>query len=205
MFSSKSDLWCTPQELFDALNKEFNFTYDLCATKHSTKCKDFCSPEEDAFKKSIVSETIWCNPPYGREIGKWVKLCYEKQKWADAQTVVMLIPARTDTKWFHDYILGKAEIRFIKGRLKFINKEDAEKFEIHTPQCATNAAEVADEFAVMGCTCGAKTRISPAPFPSMLVIYGKKPAIYGANKLGLLVAEVARRCVSGVGSLVVKS
>ena len=77
----------------------------------------------DGFNKSWKGEVVFCNPPYGKEIGKWVKKCYEESK-QDNTTVVMLIPSRTDTRWFHDYIYKKenVEIRFIKGRLKFVNR-----------------------------------------------------------------------------------
>lgn len=113
MFSSKTDLWATPQNFFDDLNKEFSFTTDVCAIPENAKCKIFYSPEIDGLKQKW-SGVCWCNPPYGKEIGKWVKKASESDC-----TVVALLPARTDTKWFHEYILGKAEIRFVKGRLKF--------------------------------------------------------------------------------------
>ena len=113
MFSSKTDLWATPQNFFDELNREFSFTTDVCALPENTKCEHFYTPETDGLKQEWTG-ICWCNPPYGREIGKWVKKACES-----AATVVMLLPARTDTKWFHDYILNRAEIRFVKGRLKF--------------------------------------------------------------------------------------
>ena len=71
-------------------------------------------------------ETVWCNPPYGREIGKWVEKAYNES--LAGVTVVMLLPARTDTKWFHDYIYGKAEIRFVRGRLKFGDSKNSAPF-----------------------------------------------------------------------------
>lgn len=113
MFSSKTDLWATPQHFFDALNEEFHFDTDVCALPENAKCERFYTPEQDGLKQEWKG-VCWCNPPYGREIGKWVKKAAECKA-----TVVMLLPARTDTKWFHDYIYGKAEIRFIRGRLKF--------------------------------------------------------------------------------------
>lgn len=115
MFSSQTDLWATPQYLFEELDSEFHFTTDVCATPDNAKCKQFYTQEMDGLKQEWTG-VCWCNPPYGRELPKWVK------KASDAKcTVVMLIPARTDTKWFHDYIYGKTEIRFIKGRIKFGN------------------------------------------------------------------------------------
>ena len=113
LFSSKTDLWATPQALFDELNREFHFTTDVCAIPENSKCERFFSPWMDGLKQEWTG-ICWCNPPYGRTIGNWVKKAAE----ADA-TVVMLLPARTDTKWFHDYIYGKAEVRFLRGRLKF--------------------------------------------------------------------------------------
>lgn len=120
MFSSKTDLWETPQSFFDDLDREFNFALDVCATPENAKCKNFFTSKEDGLKQNWGGYgTIWCNPPYGREIGRWVQKAYETAK--TGETVVMLLPARTDTKWFHDYIKGKAEIRFVRGRLKFGN------------------------------------------------------------------------------------
>lgn len=113
MFSSKTDKWETPQWFFDQLNEEFHFETDVCATPENAKCKRYFTPEMDGLKQEWTG-VCWCNPPYGRQIGKWVKKASE----SDA-TVVMLIHARTDTAWFHDYIYGKAEIRFVRGRLKF--------------------------------------------------------------------------------------
>ena len=113
MFSSKTDLWATPQEFFDELNKEFAFTTDVCAIPENAKCERFFTPEMDGLKQEW-NGVCWCNPPYGKEIGKWVKKASES-----ACTVVGLLPARTDTKWFHEHILGKAEIRFVRGRIKF--------------------------------------------------------------------------------------
>lgn len=122
MFSSATCEWATPPELFLALDAEFGFTCDLCATADNAKCKEFYSPEQDGLAQEWTG-VCWCNPPYGREIGKWVRKAAESRC-----TVVMLLPARTDTKWFHDYIYGKAEIRFIKGRLKFGDAKNSAPF-----------------------------------------------------------------------------
>lgn len=113
--SSKTPEWATPQALFDELNQEFNFTLDPCATSENAKCAKFYTKEDDGLSKNWDGERVFCNPPYGTQMPKWVKKCAE----AEGGVVVMLIPARTDTKYFHDYIYGKAEIRFIKGRVKF--------------------------------------------------------------------------------------
>jgi phage N-6-adenine-methyltransferase len=126
MFSSESSEWATPQEFYNELNKEFHFTLDPCATVENAKCDKFYTINEDGLKQDWGGETVFCNPPYGREIGKWVKKAYEESQ--KGCTVVCLLPARTDTRWFHDYILGKAEIRFIKGRLKFGGHKNAAPF-----------------------------------------------------------------------------
>lgn len=109
--------WETPQDLFNLLNEEFHFTIDVCATVDNTKCMRFYTRDDDGLSKDWSGERVWCNPPYGKEIPVWVeKACKE-----DCELVVMLLPARTDTRWFHEYLYGKCEIRFIKGRLKFNN------------------------------------------------------------------------------------
>lgn len=125
MFSSKTDMWETPQDFFDELNDEFSFTLDVAASDHNAKCYHYYTKHEDGLKMPWHG-VVWCNPPYGREIGKWVKKAYFEAILGT--TVVMLIPARTDTKWFHDYILGKAEVRFIRGRLKFGGSKNSAPF-----------------------------------------------------------------------------
>ena len=128
MFSSKKDEWSTPQDFFNELNKEFNFTLDPCATPENAKCEKYYTKEDDGLKQDWSGETVFCNPPYGRAIKDWVKKCYEESKKPNT-TVVMLIPARTDTSYFHDYIYNKAkEIRFIRGRLKFGNAKNSAPF-----------------------------------------------------------------------------
>lgn len=112
--SNKHD-WETPQELFDEMDDEFHFTIDVCAVAQNTKHPNYFSPEDDALT-SDWQGICWMNPPYGREIGKWVKKAYEES--LKGATVVCLIPSRTDTAWWHDYAM-KGEIRFIRGRIKF--------------------------------------------------------------------------------------
>ena len=125
MFSSKTDLWETPKDLFDKLNKEFHFALDVCATPENAKCEEFYTKEQDGLKQPWKG-TVWCNPPYGRQIGEWVRRAFLAS--VSGSTVVMLLPARTDTKWFHEYIYGKAEIRFIRGRLKFGGSKNSAPF-----------------------------------------------------------------------------
>ena len=125
MFSSKTDLWETPKDLFDKLNKEFHFVLDVCATPENAKCEEFYTKEQDGLKQPWKG-TVWCNPPYGRQIGEWVRRAFLAS--VSGSTVVMLLPARTDTRWFHEYIYGKAEIRFIRGRLKFGGSKNSAPF-----------------------------------------------------------------------------
>ena len=119
MFSSKTDLWSTPKEFYDQLNNEFNFNLDPCANEENAKCDNYFTELQDGLLQDWKGKTVFCNPPYGTAIKYWVKKCHDEGQDPNT-TVVMLIPARTDTKYFHDYIYHKAkEIRFIKGRLKF--------------------------------------------------------------------------------------
>ena len=122
MFSSKSDLWETPQDLFDKLNKIYCFDTDVCALPENAKCKNYFTPEMDGLKQEWTG-ICWCNPPYGRQIGEWVKKAVES-----FATVVMLLPARTDTKWFHDYCLPYGKVEFLRGRLKFGGCKNAAPF-----------------------------------------------------------------------------
>lgn len=130
MFSSKTDLWSTPQSFFDKLNKEFNFTLDPCTNGKNAKCKYYfdITKGEDGLTRDWSFHTVFCNPPYGREIVKWVEKAYVSSKVSNTK-VVMLLPARTDTRWFHDFIYGKAEIRFLKGRLKFGDSKNTAPFQ----------------------------------------------------------------------------
>lgn len=124
LFSSERMDWETPQDFFIELDNEFHFTLDPCATEQNAKCAKFYTENDDGLAKSWGGETVFCNPPYGSQIGKWVKKCATEENC----TCVMLIPARTDTRWFHEYIYQKAEIRFIKGRLKFGNQPHSAPF-----------------------------------------------------------------------------
>ena len=130
MFSSQTDQWATPQEFFDKLNEEFHFTLDPCADESNHKCEKYFTKEQDGLVQSWEGERVFCNPPYGREIIKWVQKCFIEVADGGCDLAVMLIPARTDTKWFHKYIynLPNVEIRFIKGRLKFGDSRNAAPF-----------------------------------------------------------------------------
>jgi site-specific DNA-methyltransferase (adenine-specific) len=109
--------------LFDHLNQEFCFTIDVAASHDNAKVARYWTKIDDGLAQPWDGEIVWCNPPYGREITDWVKKAYTSRA-----TTVLLIPSRTDVRWFHDYVYGKAEIRFIKGRLKFGGAKDSAPF-----------------------------------------------------------------------------
>ena len=122
LFTSNKDDWETPQDLFNNLDKRFHFDLDVCANQKNHKCKKYYTKEQDGLKQEW-NGFIWCNPPYGKEISKWVKAVSEYEGGG-----VMLLPARTDTRWFHNYIYHKSEIIFLKGRLHFSNSKYAAPF-----------------------------------------------------------------------------
>jgi site-specific DNA-methyltransferase (adenine-specific) len=117
-YSSNTNEWATPQDFFDILDNEFRFTLDPCATHKNHKCEKYYTIDDDGLAKSWLGETVFMNPPYGRVIKHWVKKAHDEAKQNGA-TVVALIPARTDTRYWHEYIHNIADIRFLKGRLKF--------------------------------------------------------------------------------------
>lgn len=117
MTSDKDD-WETPQSLFDELDKRFHFTLDAAASDENHKCDRYYTAENSGLVKSWKGETVFCNPPYGKEIPKWTRKCKAEAE-ANGARIVMLIPARTDTSYFHDMIYGNADVEFLRGRLKF--------------------------------------------------------------------------------------
>jgi phage N-6-adenine-methyltransferase len=116
LFTSQSDEWATPQDLFDALNAAFKFTLDPCATHQNAKCRRYFTRAKNGLKQPWFGR-VFMNPPYGRSIGKWIKKAYEESRH-NAELVVCLLPSRTDTAWWHDYCM-KGTLCFIRGRLKF--------------------------------------------------------------------------------------
>lgn len=125
LFSSKTDMWATPQDFYDKLNEKFKFETDVCAIAENAKCANFYTPEQDGLKQDWEG-TCWMNPPYGREISVWMeKAC--KSSHENGATVVCLVPARTDTRWWHNYC-AKGEIHYLKGRLKFGNSKASAPF-----------------------------------------------------------------------------
>ena len=149
LLSSGQDLWETPQKFFDELNEEFHFTLDACATPENAKCEKYFTKEDNALVQDWSGNVVFCNPPYSRKGGQdlFVKKAFEESQKPNT-TMVMLHPARTDTERFHRYIWNKRnEIHFIEGRLTF--ELDGK------PVLAKNG------------------KPSSAPFPSMIVVFGK--------------------------------
>jgi phage N-6-adenine-methyltransferase len=108
--------WETPPDFFAALHAEFGFTLDVCATAENAKCARFITPDVDALAVDWSNEVCWMNPPYGAGISKWMAKAWAESRHA---TVVCLVPARTDTRWWHDYA-ERGERRFVKGRIRFV-------------------------------------------------------------------------------------
>ncbi|HIR53344.1 MAG TPA: adenine methyltransferase [Candidatus Onthovicinus excrementipullorum] len=120
LFQSTKQDWGTPQDFFDEINKEFDFELDVASNGDNAKCERYYTPVTDGLSspwRVSPGKSVFCNPPYGRELPKWVKKAFEESR--SGTKIVLLIPARTDTSYFHDYIYGKAEIRFIRGRMRF--------------------------------------------------------------------------------------
>jgi site-specific DNA-methyltransferase (adenine-specific) len=117
LYSSRSEEWPTPPSFFRALNKEFHFTLDPCATPDNAKCPTYFVRQDDGLAQDWGRHTVFCNPPYGKTMRDWARKCYEASQ--HGALVVLLAHSRTDTRWFHDWVYGKADIRFVKGRLKF--------------------------------------------------------------------------------------
>jgi phage N-6-adenine-methyltransferase len=116
--SRDSPEWETPQEVFDALDREFHFTLDVAATAENAKCGRYFDAETDGLSQDWSGETCWMNPPYGRPIPGWVKKAHESS--LDGKTIVVgLLPNRTDTRWWADHVMAATEVRLVKGRLAF--------------------------------------------------------------------------------------
>jgi phage N-6-adenine-methyltransferase len=126
LFSSQWSNCETPQSLFNDLDREFHFTLDVCALPYNAKCAHYYTPDKDGLRQPWGGQVCWLNPPYGRAIGLWVAKAY--QEALGGATVVALLPPRTDTAWWHQYIAKAADVRFIKGRLKFSNATNSAPF-----------------------------------------------------------------------------
>jgi len=125
-FSSAKCEWETPQDLFDRLNAEHGFTLDVCALPENAKCDRYFTPSDNGLEKDW-SGVCWMNPPYGRGIKHWIEKAYKSVISGEAEKVVCLVPARTDTAWWHDYCI-KGKIEFIRGRLKFGGHKNSAPF-----------------------------------------------------------------------------
>lgn len=164
MFSSNSYEWETPQDLFDELDAKYHFTLDPCATPENTKCEKFYTIEDDGLSKDWNGERVFMNSPYGRVVKDWVKKASEIKDGL----VACLLPARTDTRYFHDYIydketgLWKAEVHLLKGRLKFGHRQLISE-EVTVPVMGDTEAKQKYEPST-----------SPAPFPSTIVVFDPK-------------------------------
>lgn len=116
LFSSASSEWGTPDWLFQRLDAEFGFTLDPCATPANARCRKFFTAQEDGLAQDWSGHSVFMNPPYGRLIGRWMRKAFESSR--RGATVVCLVPARTDTNWWHEFAM-RGEIRFMRGRLRF--------------------------------------------------------------------------------------
>jgi phage N-6-adenine-methyltransferase len=118
LYSSRSEEWSTPPDFFQLLDAEFKFTLDACATAANAKCTKFFTKLQNGLRQDWGTEIVFCNPPYGKQMRSWARKCHDAA--VNGATVVMLAHSRTDTKWFHDWVYHRAaEIRFVRGRLKF--------------------------------------------------------------------------------------
>lgn len=155
-FSSARSDWSTPQAFYDALDDEFHFTLDVCATDDNAKHQRYFTEDDDGLSQPwVIGDQMkvpaccWMNPPYGREIGAWMKKAYDES--LKGATVVCLVPSRTDTKWWHDYCMKAKEIRYIRGRLKFDGHVNSAPFPsavvVFRPEAALKARKPADDGA----------------------------------------------------------
>jgi len=125
MLSSERDNWETPPEIFQQCDAEFRFDLDVCATPDNAKCERYYTPEMDGLAQEWRGR-CWMNPPYGREIGRWMKKAYEAAQ-TTADVVVCLVPARTDTAWWHEWAM-RGEVRFLRKRVRFVGAPSSAPF-----------------------------------------------------------------------------
>lgn len=122
LFSSKRNNWTTPKELFNILDNQFHFTLDACADEYNHLCDKYYTEQDSCLNHSFENEVVFMNPPYSRNMRVFIKKCYDEARIHNAK-IVLLVPSRTDTQWFHNYIYNRfnVQIEFIKGRLHFDN------------------------------------------------------------------------------------
>jgi phage N-6-adenine-methyltransferase len=129
LFMSEKEDWETPPEFFRLLDDEFSFDLDVAANAENAKCENYFTEEVDAFRRHwLCDSAAWLNPPYGRDIGKWIHKAHRSAIDEFAPVVVCLVPARTDTVWWHEFAMRADEIRFVKGRLKFVGAPSSAPF-----------------------------------------------------------------------------
>jgi site-specific DNA-methyltransferase (adenine-specific) len=165
MFSSESSEWQTPQKFYDKLDQTFKFDLDPCASALTTKCEKYFTPEKDGLLQDWSGHRVFMNPPYGRGVDKWLKKAYEESANPHT-TVVCLIPARTDTKYWHKYCMNADEIYFVKGRLKFAQQQ------------------VTDTTVTTCCNA--------APFPSAVVVF-RGPPVEGMARSRVRIATMENK------------
>lgn len=151
MFSSASNEWSTPQDFYDAQNFVYSFTLDVCASRNNAKCSRYFTAADNGLSRSWSGERCWMNPPYGREIRDWMEKAYTES--LRGALVVCLVPARTDTAWWHDYA-AKGDVTFIRGRLRFLAVDG-------NPARPSTASVIEGRHAPN----------NSAPFPSALVVF----------------------------------
>lgn len=149
-YSSKSNEWATPQEFFDRLHEEFDFELDPCSDGTNAKCGRYYTEKDDGLLQPWAPYRVFMNPPYGRAIKEWIRKAYEESR--KGATVVALIPSRTDTRYWHDYVMKSEEIRLVKGRIRFGDGRNSAPFPsavvIFTPNSHTHT-RTAPRLAVM--------------------------------------------------------
>lgn len=125
-YMSNKDEWETPQPVFDKLDGEFHFTLDPCASDENKKCDKYFTKEIDGLIQSWSDDTVYMNPPYGKELAKWVRKAFEESQ--NGTVVVCLIPSRTDTRFWHEFVMRAREIRFVTPRLSFVGSDNKAPF-----------------------------------------------------------------------------
>lgn len=133
LFSSEKQDWGTPPHVFQYFDEKYKFQLDAAAREDNALCERFIGPKTDALSVPWKAQTVWLNPPYGRGVGKWLEKAYREAK--AGRTVGVLIFARTDTQWWHDYVMKASTVFLIKGRLKFVDGEGNAKNPATAPSC----------------------------------------------------------------------
>src|SRR5947209_845383 len=126
LFSSDSEEWATPPSLFEKLDRRYHFTLDPCATPENALCPTYFTKEDDGLQQDWKDHRCFVNPPYGRQMRAWARKCFEAAQ--AGALVVLLAHARVDTRWYHEWVEGKAKVTFLRGRLRFGDAESSAPF-----------------------------------------------------------------------------